>query len=73
MKLVRRGGVVYLQDRSGKDIIGMTPMEAEWFSQEMRHVLTSEFCVQLHLAASEADKETLQLNPTTKEYPLKRG
>jgi hypothetical protein len=71
MKLHRRGGILFLSDGS-RDVIALTPMEAEWLSQELQRLVTSEFCVQLHLAAFDAQKNDLEPNPTSKEYELKR-
>lgn len=71
MKLIRRGKRICLSD-GDVDILSLTPLGAEWFSQELKRLVTSEFCVQLHLAAIDAEHDSFD-TPTVQEYVLKRG
>lgn len=63
-----RNGCVYFHDSAlSKDIIALTPFEAQWFANFLRMHLTSELIVQLQLAALAANSET------EKTFPLQRG
>lgn len=73
MKIIRRGGIVYLHDPARNlDVVALTPMEAQWLSFELRPLLLSEFCLQLQLASYEANKAFAEDQPTTREFPIGR-